>query len=143
MASPPRILPDPNTCRPAERTHVEMADDRTAHGRFRDAVVRQHRCLPFRAGRPVASHRRENERQHPLLAPVPHYTSYDGGDVVDAAAADADGDARSGLYARRKSRPAELPLNFSRNVRNAVVGETLSGQQQAWKSHHHPILPAW
>jgi hypothetical protein len=119
----------------AQRHHVEMAHQGASHGRLGDVVVRQHFGLPFRAGRAVATHRRENKRAHALVLPIPHHAAHDGGDVMDAPAADADSDSGPGRHTGGKAGRDELLFNFGRNIENAAVGKFLAGNQQAGKSH--------
>ena len=75
--------------RAAGGDHVQGADHRTAHGGRMNAKVREHIGLAFCRCAAVASHGREDERPASLRFPVVHGRARDGGDVGNAAAADA------------------------------------------------------
>ena len=87
----------------AERDHFQLAHQRASHGGFGDAVVGQHVGLSLRGGRAVTAHGGKQERPHALFLPVAHHAADNRGDVVDAAAAHADGDARARFHSRGKT----------------------------------------
>ena len=85
---------------PAERNHVERADHGAAHGLRDDAVMRQDIGLAFGGRRAVAAHGGKQKRLRALRFPKVDHRAHNGGDVADAPAAHANGDARSGLPTR-------------------------------------------
>ena len=109
--------------------HFELADDGAAHGGFGDAVVRQDVGLAFGGGGAVAPHGGEEERPHPLFQPILHHAAYDGGDIVDAAAADADGDARPRRHARGKAGRRQFPSHLAGNIGQSYGRQTSVGSQ--------------
>ena len=59
---------------------------------------------------------------------------------MDAAAADADGDARPGLQPRGEAGGGELLLHFGGDIGNAAVGKVLADEEKAGKLHDPFIL---
>jgi hypothetical protein len=114
----------------AERHDLERAAHRAADGLLDDAVMRQHVGLAFRGGGAVAAHGREDEGMHALRFPIFGGGAGDGGDIGDAAAAYADGYARSGLEARGESGIVKLALDFGGDIGNAAVGKVLTHEQK-------------
>ncbi len=110
----------------AERNHIQRADNGAPHGGLVNAVLGQDVGLALGGGGAVTSHGREDERLAALRFPILHHRAGDVRDVGDAAAADTDSDARSGLDARSKLRTCELPFNFARDVRDRAVREFLA-----------------
>jgi len=119
----------------AERDHLELADHRTAHRGLRDPVMGQHVRLALRRRRAVAAHRREDERLHAGLLPVPHHAVHDGRDVGNAAAANADGDACSRFELRRERARCQLAVDLGRYICDPVRGKILADDHQAGKVH--------
>ena len=76
----------------------------------------------------------------PCVFPVLHHAAHDGGDVVDAAAADADGDARAGLQRAAKPEAASCFLHFGGDIGDAAVGKLLASNNKAGKLHDRSIL---
>ena len=58
---------------------------------------------------------------------------------MDAAAADADGDARSGRQARGELGFGELALNLGRDIADGAIGEVLADCQEAGKFDAYSI----
>ena len=59
---------------------------------------------------------------------------------MDAAAAHADGDARSGLQAAGEAGTGELLSHFGGDIRDAAVGKLLANENQTGKLHDVFIL---
>jgi len=91
----------------------------------------------------VTPHRGEEERAHAQLLPVPDDVVHDGRDIVNAAAADADRNPRSGLQLRGKGTSAKLLAHFGSNIGNAAIGKVLAKNEQAGELHDGPILTGY
>src|ERR1022692_854142 len=124
----------------AQGHHFQLADDGAAHGGFADSVAGQHLGLAGRIGRAVAAHGREDQRPHALLFPILNHVVDDGGDVVDTAAAHADGDARTGLQAAAETAGGELRAHTGGDIGDLAIGKLLANYEKAGKLHDWFIL---
>src|ERR1035441_2046684 len=88
----------------------------------------------------MAPHGGEEEWPHALVLPVVDHAADDGGEAMDAAAAHADRDARSGFQASGKAGTSQLLLHFGGHIRDAAIGELLAHKNQAGKLHDVLIL---
>jgi hypothetical protein len=88
----------------------------------------------------MASHRGEQKRVHALFLPVLDHVPHNGRDVVNAAAADANGDSRSGLEPACESAGGELIAHFGGNIRNLPVWKVLTNYKKAGELHVGFIL---
>ena len=88
----------------------------------------------------MAAHGGEQERLHARVLPILHRAAHDGGDIVDAAAADADGDARAGLQPRGEIGCRKLVFDLGGDIGNAAAGKFLLDDKQAWKRHKVILL---
>ena len=101
--------------------------------------MRQHVGLTFGGGGAVAAHGREDEGMHALRFPEFGGGARDGGDIGDAAAAYADGDARAGFKPRGESGVVELPLDFGGHIGDAAVGKVLTHEEKTGKLHRFMV----
>ena len=74
----------------------------------------------------MTAHGGEQEGVHSLPFPVIDHVAHDGGDIVNAAAADTDADARAGLQTGGESTGGKLLTHFGGNVRNLPVRKLLA-----------------
>ncbi len=124
----------------AERHHFQLADERAAHAGFGDPIARQHLSLAGRIRRAVTSHGREDHGLHALLLPVLNRAVHDGGDVVYAAAAYADRDARAGLQPRGESSGGKLCAHGAGDIDDPAIRKLLANDEEAGKLHDGFIL---
>src|SRR5207244_6850195 len=108
---------------------VQVPHDWAPHVGFGNAVVSQYGRLSGGGCGPVASHGGEDERAHSLVLKELRHVAHDGGDVVDAAAAGSDGDARSGFHAPGESGTGKLLVNLGGDVGNASVRKLLADDE--------------
>ena len=117
----------PSAVLPSDTTSSELRTG-TAHGRFVDAVMRQHIGLAFRGSRAVAAHGGKDEWPRALRFPIVHRRSHDGGDIGDAAAAYSERYPRAGLEARAESGFLELDAELRRGHRECGDLENAAGR---------------
>ncbi len=126
--------------RAAERNHVERTDDRASHGGFVDSEMIEHGGLAFGVRGSVAAHGGEEERLEAARFPEIDDVADDGGEVGDASAADADGDARSGREIGAEVGGGQLAGDGRGDVVKLVVGEILADGEEAGEGHNG-IIP--
>ena len=70
-----------------------------------------------------------------MSVPILHRAVDDGGDVGDATAADADGQACTWTKPRREAAVVELVPCLSRDVAKAAVRKILADEKEARRKH--------
>ena len=94
--------------------HVGL--DRHAEGLLADAVLGQQLALALGGGAAVAAHRGDDERLRAQVAQAVERGADDGGQVGDAAAADADGHPVAAAHAAGQREPLPLPADLAGDV---------------------------
>jgi hypothetical protein len=77
---------------------------------------------------------------HPLIFPVPHHVAHDGGDIVDAAAADANGDTGTGFQPAGEGAAGKLLLDLGGNIGDTAIRKVLAYDQETGELHDTTIL---